>query len=538
MSVVSVNAGTDLQIVEGINTLLLGGFVFQKTNLYPFPFYYKPNPVSGIYSVGGLRYSIYSGRVINNANTKIKPMSILIDNKLEFFQSCGVVGGDVNDVYLFNLAVNQSSDYPAFSLVKLYENSEFHYSGYSSLTWSDTNKSGYVTKSFGFKVVDSSSIIVNGVVADSSNNKYAFFDKVPTSGTMSFAIDVSDNQYIGDVPLRYLGKIGQTAYFGGFFNVGDNGQFGILAYSLSDDTKTINFFNLKARPDFDIVHPAIAGVYREDGSIYAVIIYRLPDGTWDTQVFFINASDGSMSELAFTFDSNGIDTTSLTPISGSYCWAADTAIQSGKGIFVHTFYIDEFGIPPVYGNTSDLAMLFYLDETNSKVVLKDYKYYDASLSRGIVPLDSTRTSFYVLGDLFISLLKIDGDSLLLARDVEPSRDIVGVDELGRIWSSDAGKVYLMPIYEPYKRIELSFETPLTPTDTYPVNNNLIVKLYNENGNRISGNVELVVTTGNMIFADNNSYSITVAVDDGTNGDTKVAVKITAAGLIEVEGVIL
>lgn len=540
MGVVATNKGRMLQAFELPRSFILGGYVFEKANLYPLPITVHSSFANvDVYSVGGFRYSVYSGRVLNLDKTRVRPMSVVVDDKLEVFVSSAFLLGTPNRAIVLDYYYNNNNGNAAVRFINSYEPdtlADYYNAGYT-LT---TTRAG-ATLSAAFSELANNKVLVN-LSYYAGDNKYVFLGYATYDGSRTLTELVNLEGYQSEIPLKYLGKNGDTWYLAGFIldsNDNNTPKIAIVALDTVALATNLELLPLSQVPDYSLMTPATCGVYREDGSIYVPVVYRTADG-WNSDVFMINASDGSVGRLEWMLDTSEVDISPFQPPAGSYGWSSDVKIDTGKGMLLHTILVQSYELPPVYNNSYDIVMLFELDETNGKLVVKDAKSYDASVARGVLPLTQAKDSFYVLGDGYISLLKLNGDSVLVYKDVHRTKDILGVDEHGRIWGSDANYVELMPIYEPYRRIELDFETPIGVTDNFPVDNNLVVKLYDESGNRVSGTVELVVTTGNMLFKDTNSYKIAVNVSDGSSssGDTKVAVSITAPGEINIEGVVL
>lgn len=533
MGTIATNLGVELRALELPRSFILGGYIFEKTNVYPLPVALEGDYTS-FFAVGGFRYSVFGGQVLNADRANIRHFSVVVDDKLELFVGTAYTFGDTQ-----NMAVVPDLGYTSGYVAVKFVN------GIEPDTLLDTLSDGYTlttgiagtSVSVAYSELDSNNLLLNLVYKDSVGNRYIFVGYATYDTDRTLTRVLNTGGYLCDVPIRYLGKINGVYYFAGFFLVDGAVKLGIASFDSTQKSGTINYYDLSDTPEVDQFVPAISGVYREDGSIYLPVLYRTSSG-WNADVFLINATDGSVGNIGWTFDTSEVDISTFVPASGSYGWASDVSLASGKGMLVHSLYLDKYSAPPTYGNTFDFVFTLYLDETNGKLVVKDAKSYKASLARGVLPLNQGKDSFYVLGDSYISLLKINGDGVAVYEDVHRAVDILGVDELGRIWGADSLSVELLPIYEPYRRLELEFSTPLSVSDTYPISNSIVVKLYDENGNRIAGTVELVVTSGNMLFTDNNSYKITVDVSDGTNGDTTVGVSITAAGDINVEGVIL
>ena len=540
MGIVATNKGRMLQALELPRSFILGGYVYEKANLYPLPVGVNSSFSNlDVFTVGGFRYSVYSGRVLNLDKTRVRPFSVVVDDKLETFVGVGYIfGSDRNTAIVPDCYLNNSNGDAAIRFLSGFEPdtlTDYFTVGYTF----STNMPGN-TQAVAFCELPNDNILINLVYIYNAKERRLFLGYAPYDGSRTLTELVFLENYQSDVPLKYLGKKDDNWYLVGFIlDKNDNYSPKVVFVTFDSGTleATIDLFPFSQAPDFSIFTPATCGVYREDGSIYVPVLYRTADG-WNADVFMINASDNSIGRLEWTLDTSTVDISYILPASGSYGWACDVKIDSNKGMLVHSLLIQSYELPPIYGNSYDFVMLLELDEVNGKLLVKDAKSYDATVARGVLPLNQAKDSFYVLGDGYISLLKLNGDSVLVYKDVDRAKDILGVDEHGRIWGSDANYVELLPIYEPYRRIELEFETPLGVTDSFPVDNNLIVKLYDENSNRISGSVELVVTTGNMLFKDTNSYKITVNVSDGSSGDTKVAVSITAPGEINVEGVVL
>ena len=535
MGTIATNLGVELRALELPRSFILGGYIFEKTNVYPLPVALEGDYTS-FFAIGGFRYSVFGGQVLNADRANIRHFSVVVDDKLELFVGTGYVLEDnQNRGIVPDLSTSKSSGYAAVKFIDGIEPDNL----LDLLNVGYTLSTGIVgeTVSVAYSELPDNEVLVNLVYKKSSGARYSYlgYSKYNASIRMTTILSLSD--YLSDVPIKYLGKIDGNYYLAGFFLVDGVVKLGIVTFDSTQKTGTINYYDLSDTPEVDQFVPALSGVYREDGSIYLPVLYRTSSG-WNADVFLINATDGSIGNIGWTFDTSEVDISTFVPASGSYGWASDVSLASGKGMLVHSLYLDKYSAPPTYGNTFDFVFTLYLDETNGKLVVKDAKSYKASLARGVLPLNQGKDSFYVLGDSYISLLKINGDGVAVYEDVHRAVDILGVDELGRIWGADSLSVELLPIYEPYRRLELEFSTPLSVSDTYPISNSIVVKLYDENGNRIAGTVELVVTSGNMLFTDNNSYKITVDVSDGTNGDTTVNVNITAAGDINVEGVIL
>ena len=535
MGTIATNLGIDLLAAEAPRSLVLGGYVFEKTNLYPMPIALTGD-YSAFYSVGGFRYSVYSGRILNSDRAKVKHYSTVVDDKLELFVGSGYVfDSNGNKAIIPDLSLNSYNGYASVRFATIAEPDSLQDSLSLGYRFS-TGITGNVI-SFSFTEVSDNVVLINAVVEDTYNKRYAYIGTASYDTDRNLSTKISASGYLSAVPLKYLGKNNSVYYFGGLFLVDGSIKLGIVSFDSSSYSASIDYYDLSSSPDYSAFNPAICGVYREDGSIYVPVLYRDSNG-WNGDVFLINVSDNSVGNLGWSLDTSSVDISNIVPASGSYGWASDVALSSGKGALVHSLYLDMVLAPPVYGNSYDFVITLFLDETNGKLAVKDAKSYDASVARGVMPINKGKSSFYVLGDRHISLLKIDGDGVLIYEDVDRAVDILGIDELGRIWGADSLRVELLPIYEPYRKVEISFQTPLSVSDSFPVDNSLVVKLYDENGNRIAGSVELVVTSGNMLFKDNNSYKITVSVSDGTNGDTTVPVSITAAGEINVEGVVL
>lgn len=108
---------------------------------------------------------------------------------------------------------------------------------------------------------------------------------------------------------------------------------------------------------------------------------------------------------------------------------------------------------------------------------------------------------------------------------------IGVDELGRIWTQDAGgKGALVKMYAPTTSatVRLTFASSSYNYTGSDIATSFNLSAYNADGNRVATDVQVVLDSGNITFADSTT---TKTITTSASAETTVNVTITGPGQV-------